>query len=256
MQLLRKRTALCAAFVAFSLQASSQIGIGTTTPDPNSILHLQATDKGVLIPHLTSQQMTTLANTLGGSAKGMLVTDASTGNLMGWNGKIWTDPANLTATDPLSVSKTNQVALNPGTQTGDLISWDGNNWVNIQPTPIHFNFTMDNHQPYLTLNYCIALEGVFPPRNDAASPFVSQVCLFPFNFPPTGWAFCNGQLLPISQYTAVFSLVGTYYGGDGKSTFALPNLQSRIPIGAGQGQGLSNYDIGEMGGEESNTISH
>jgi microcystin-dependent protein len=84
--------------------------------------------------------------------------------------------------------------------------------------------------------------------------FVAEIRIFGFNFPPTGWAFCNGQLLPISQNTALFSLLGTTYGGDGKSTFALPNMQGNAPMHAGQGQGLSLRDLGEIGGEESVTL--
>ena len=78
-----------------------------------------------------------------------------------------------------------------------------------------------------------------------ADPFVAEIRIFPFNFAPTGWAFCNGQLLPISQNTALFSLLGTTYGGDGKSTFALPNLQGSAPMHPGQGPGLSLRDLGE-----------
>jgi microcystin-dependent protein len=85
-------------------------------------------------------------------------------------------------------------------------------------------------------------------------PFVAEIRIFPFNFAPRGWAFCNGQLIPISQNTALFSLVGTMYGGDGRSTFALPNFQGRTPIGQGQGPGLSNRSIGETGGSESVTL--
>lgn len=81
-------------------------------------------------------------------------------------------------------------------------------------------------------------------------PFVGEIRTVPFNFAPKGWAFCNGQLLPISSNTALFSLLGTTYGGDGKSTFALPNLQGRVPIQPGQGPGLSLYSLGETGGEE------
>jgi len=84
--------------------------------------------------------------------------------------------------------------------------------------------------------------------------FVAEIRIFPFNFPPTGWAFCNGQLLPISQNTALFSLLGTTYGGDGKSTFALPNMLDNAPMQPGQGQGLSLRDLGEMSGVESITL--
>ncbi len=78
-----------------------------------------------------------------------------------------------------------------------------------------------------------------------SSPFVAEIRIFPFNFAPRGWAFCDGQILPISQNTALFSLIGTYYGGDGRSNFALPNLQGSVPLGEGQGPGLSFYDLGE-----------
>ena len=83
-----------------------------------------------------------------------------------------------------------------------------------------------------------------------ADPFVAEIRIFPFNFAPRGWAMCNGQLLPISQNTALFSLLGTYYGGDGKTTFALPNLQGSAPLHQGQGSGLSIYDLGQSGGEQ------
>lgn len=79
-------------------------------------------------------------------------------------------------------------------------------------------------------------------------PFVAEIRIFPFNFAPKGWALCNGQLLPISQNTALFSLLGTTYGGDGKSTFALPNMQGNAPMHPGQGAGLSLHDLGETGG--------
>jgi microcystin-dependent protein len=81
-------------------------------------------------------------------------------------------------------------------------------------------------------------------------PFVAEIRIFPFNFAPKGWAFCDGQILPLSQNTALFSLLGTTYGGDGKSNFALPNLQGNAPMHPGQGPGLSLHDLGETGGSE------
>ncbi|SDF51453.1 Microcystin-dependent protein [Dyadobacter soli] len=87
-----------------------------------------------------------------------------------------------------------------------------------------------------------------------ADQFVAEIRIFPFNFPPTGWAFCNGQLLPISQNTALFSLLGTFYGGDGKSTFALPNLQGSSPMHQGDGPGLTPRSLGEQSGTESVTL--
>jgi len=87
-----------------------------------------------------------------------------------------------------------------------------------------------------------------------ADPFVAEIRIFPFNFPAKGWAWCDGQLMPISQNTALFSLLGTTYGGDGKSTFALPNLQGRAPMQPGQGPGLSLHDLGEDSGSQTVTL--
>ncbi|MBA5605949.1 phage tail protein [Duganella sp. FT3S] len=86
-------------------------------------------------------------------------------------------------------------------------------------------------------------------------PFVAEIRMFAGNFPPQGWAMCDGQLMPIAQNTALFSLLGTTYGGDGRSTFALPDLRQRIPLHAGQGPGLTERLLGEMGGEASHTLS-
>ena len=85
-------------------------------------------------------------------------------------------------------------------------------------------------------------------------PFVAEIRVFGFNFAPPGWALCNGQLLPISQNTALFSLLGTYYGGDGKTTFALPNLQGSAAVSQGQGPGLSQYFVGQEGGTPAATL--
>ncbi|UIJ71472.1 phage tail protein [Aurantimonas sp. HBX-1] len=87
-----------------------------------------------------------------------------------------------------------------------------------------------------------------------ADPFVAEIRIFPFNFAPKGWAWCDGQLLPLSQNTALFSLLGTTYGGNGKSNFALPDLQGSAPMHPGQGPGLALHDLGEVGGTETVTL--
>ena len=87
-----------------------------------------------------------------------------------------------------------------------------------------------------------------------ADPFVAEIRIFPFNFAPKGWAFCDGQILPLSQNTALFSLLGTTYGGNGQSNFALPNMQGNAPMHPGQGPGLSLHDLGETGGSETVTL--
>ncbi|SKB48697.1 Microcystin-dependent protein [Sphingobacterium nematocida] len=88
----------------------------------------------------------------------------------------------------------------------------------------------------------------------ATDPFVAEICIFPFNFVPKGWAWCDGQLLPLSQNTALFSLLGTTYGGNGMSNFALPNMQGCVPMHPGQGPGLSLHDLGESGGADTVTL--
>lgn len=88
-----------------------------------------------------------------------------------------------------------------------------------------------------------------------SSPFLGQITLFAGNFAPRGWADCEGQLLPISSYSALFSILGTMYGGDGRTTFGLPDLRGRVPIHPGTGPGLSSYTQGQLGGLENNTIT-
>ncbi len=85
--------------------------------------------------------------------------------------------------------------------------------------------------------------------------YIAEIRMFAGNFPPQSWQFCNGSLQSIAQYSALFSLLGTTYGGDGQTTFGLPDLRSRVPIHNGQGSGLSNYVLGQMGGSESNALS-
>jgi microcystin-dependent protein len=87
-----------------------------------------------------------------------------------------------------------------------------------------------------------------------SDPFVAEIRIFPYNFAPSGWAFCSGQILPISQHTALFSLIGTFYGGNGTSNFALPNLNGNVPIGQGNGPGLTPRALGETGGENTHTL--
>src|ERR1700681_2118467 len=86
-------------------------------------------------------------------------------------------------------------------------------------------------------------------------PFVGEIRMFAGNFAPAGWMFCDGQLLPISENETLFNLIGTTYGGDGQSTFALPDLRGRVPVHMGQGPGLSNYQLAEMIGVEAVTLT-
>ena len=124
-----------------------------------------------------------------------------------------------------------------------------------------------NVQPFLGLHYIVALQGVFPSRNSGdvqgdglastlgSTPLLGEVLMFGGNFAPRSWAFCDGQLLSIASNTALFSIFGTTYGGDGRTTFGLPDLRGRAAIHEGQGAGLSNYVLGQKGGTENVTLN-
>ena len=232
--------------------SKAQIGLGTNLPNNKALLEIRSTTKGVLPPRMTPAQRTTLASSLTKTERGLMVADSLTGRQYFWDSIKWTNitpPAKL----PLKLIS-DSIALNPGTANGDLISWDGVNWINKQPAPVNFTHIVHKMQPYLVLNYSIALSGIFPSRN-GIDPFIAEIAIFGFNYPPKNWAFCDGQLLPINQNTALFSLLGTTYGGNGQTTFALPDLRGRTAMHFGQGPGLSNRFLGERSGTETQTIS-
>lgn len=93
------------------------------------------------------------------------------------------------------------------------------------------------------------------PAQAGVDPFIGEITAYGFNFCPRGWAAADGQILPIAQYQALFSLYGTTYGGDGRTTFALPDLRGRVPVHVGTGPGLSTYRLGQRGGTETNTLN-
>jgi len=157
------------------------------------------------------------------------------------------------------VNDTLMLAANPGggaaPTVGQLLSWDGNNWV-AKDNATGFtggNQPIDISNPYLGMNFSIALAGIFPTRNGQYA-FLGEILISGINFAPTNYALCNGQILPINQNTALFSLLGIFYGGDGKTNFALPNLQGQTPMGMGSGPGLPILGIGEKGGNTSVTL--
>lgn len=216
-----------------------------------------STNSGVLVPKVSLSANLASASPLTAPAEGTLVYNNGPNHVHGfyfWTGSAWSSLgiaiSSLSATAPLTIVS-NSVKINAGTEAGQLLTWDGNNWVNTSPkSPA----SVSNIQPYLALNYCIALSGVFPSRN-GIDPFIGEIGIFAFNFAPRYWALCNGQLLPINTYQALFALLGTTYGGNGQTNFALPNLQSRVPIHFGQGPGLSIYGLGQTGGTESNFVN-
>lgn len=147
-------------------------------------------------------------------------------------GKVIVVPLSAT---PIEYTGINPIVVNESTKT---ITFN-------KPAPLPDS----NIQPTLVLHYSIALVGQYPNRS-SQYPLLGEIALFGYNFAPRGWAFCEGQLLPISQYSALFSVLGTTYGGDGRTTFALPDLRGRVVIGAGTGNGLSPRKYGARFGSE------
>lgn len=139
----------------------------------------------------------------------------------------------------------------------DLISYDGTNWVakNAVVASVGGNQAQNNMQPWLAVNYIIAFAGIYPSRNSISDPTIGEITIFAGNFAPLYWSFCNGQLLSISTNTALFSVLGTNYGGDGRTTFALPDLRGRTPVHVGTGTGLSIKSLGQIGGSETNVMT-
>jgi microcystin-dependent protein len=224
------------------------LGIGTNSPNSKALLDLQSSTRALMLPRMTTATKNTYTTGMGATHKGMVLFDSTLNQLQVWDGAAWRSYT-YTGTAPVNVNPTtNTVALNPGTAVGDLLSWNGANWVNIS-TNTYVKTNAINLQPSLTMNYCMALQGVFPSPN-GNSPFIGEVVLYAFNFAPKGWAQCNGQLLPINQNQALFSLLGTQYGGNGTTSFALPDLRGRAAVHKGQGPGLTNRAIGERAGTE------
>ncbi|CAN5632712.1 hypothetical protein BH10BAC3_BH10BAC3_12570 [soil metagenome] len=242
------KSILFSSFCFCTVVAMAQVGIGTNSVNTKALLELKSSNRALLLPRMTTEIKTTYTTGLNASHKGMMLYDSTNKRAEFWNGTAWKNYV-YTGKTPITVNTaTNQIALNPGTAAGDLMSWDGNNWVNITGGT-YVKPTASNMQPSLVLNYCIALEGVFPARN-GYDAYIGEITLYGFNFAPRGWATCDGQLLPINQNQALFALLGTTYGGNGQTNFALPDLRGRAALHQGAGPGLTNRTIGEQTGTE------
>lgn len=162
------------------------------------------------------------------------------------------------ASVPYALHAGNVESLPEGSQPNDVMAWDTSgtdHWVSgqLSTANIGSNQAFNIMNPYQVLNWCISLYGTFPSYS-GANPFIAELMLFAGNFAPVGWTKCDGQLLPISQNTAMFSLMGTMYGGDGETTFGMPDLRGRVPIHHGFGPGLPSYTQGAKSGNYQVTL--
>lgn len=152
----------------------------------------------------------------------------------------------------------NNVSIADGKTINNVKVWDGSSWVNkavsVSSGTVGNGQAFNHRDPYLGLSYQIALRGIYPSRN-GADPFVGEIMLFAGSYAVNGYALCEGQLLLIQAYQLLYTVLGTTYGGDGVTTFALPDLRSRTPVHAGQGPGLSPIQLGEKSGSENVTLT-
>ena len=231
--------------LSLTLTGFAQVAVSTdnSAPDASAMLDVKSTTKGVLIPRMTKAQRIAI----GTPATGLMVyqTDAPAGYPAGYyyyNGSVWKLGVDALATGTAPAANT-------------LLTFDGTNWVSktLLLTNTGGNQSFNIMQPYLTMNYCIAMQGIFPSQA-SSQPYLGEVDLFAFSYAPQGWSQCNGQMMAINSNQALFALLGTNYGGNGVNTFGLPDLRGRVPIGQGQGPGLSPRTIGQPGGSETTTL--
>jgi microcystin-dependent protein len=157
-------------------------------------------------------------------------------------------PPNMTSSERDLIASPESGLLVFVTDEDTYYFYNGTEW-----SPVINGNDNSNMQPSLGISYIIALVGIYPSSSksvESLEPFVGEIAMFAGNFAPNGWAFCNGQLLSIASNAALFSLIGTYYGGDGETTFALPDLRGRVPMHQGTGPGLTPRSIGEKVGNE------
>ena len=254
-----KRTKLCLLLIIlisnFTLSAQVAVTADGSSADGSAMLDVKSTDKGMLVPRMTATERDAIVS----PAAGLLVFVTDDNNFYFFDGAAWTQFSGGSDGD-WAITGNNMVSQvsgnvgigvpNPsakldvnGTVKGTNFTGNGNT--------LTFGAN-SNMQPSLAVSYIISLYGVYPSPSSSkgSDPYVGEICMFAGNFAPQGWAFCNGQLLPIAQNAALFSLIGTYYGGDGITTFALPDLRGRVPIHQGQGPGLTNRQIGQQVGVE------
>jgi Phage Tail Collar Domain len=255
--------------VLFSLSSITknsfaQLGINSsnTPPATNAMLDVSSTTKGVLFPRMTTTQRNSLTAI---ATDGLTVYDTTTKGYWFFNGTSWQSIATIASSTPWITSANNIYNNNVGNvgigitapteklqvvgnvkATGLLL--DGGNTYDYL-IKSNVNGTVGRRKGFgaQAISYIIALQGIYPSRSrpNGADPFIGEIVMFAGNFAPAGWAFCDGRLLAITSNTALFSLLGTNYGGNGTTTFGLPDLRGAVPVGFGSNPAGYNWAIGQ-----------
>ncbi len=251
---------LLLSFVCFAQSAA--ITTDGSNADASAMLDIKSTNKGMLVPRMTTAQRTAIAS----PAKGLLVFDNDTGDFWFYNGTAWTsftsgNPVNVWSRNGNNIHNNNSGNVgigqtNPTTKLevagvvkANTIEVLQGNQFDILNKGAGSTITYTKGNKGLGINYIIATKGQFPSQgtgNPAYSNIIlGEIRLFSGNFPPVGFAFCNGQLLSISSNEPLFSLLGSTYGGNGTTTFALPDLRGSVPVGNGTPVSGASWTLGE-----------
>jgi microcystin-dependent protein len=240
----------------FILTAQMAVTTDGSSADQSAMLDVKSTDKGILVPRMSAAQR----DAVPAPATGLLVYVMDDNNFYFYNGSAWEQFGGGADSD-WTIDGNNMVSAVSGNvgigvpvPTAKLDVAGTVKGTNFQGNGNTLTFgNNSNMQPSLGVNYIIAIYGIYPPypsQNKGNEPYIGEIVLFAGNYAPQGWAFCNGQLLSIAQNQALFSILGTTYGGNGQTTFALPDLRGRVPVQPGQGPGLTNRYLGESLGTE------
>lgn len=238
---------------SFNLAAQVAVTGDGSNADASAMLEVKSTDKGMLIPRMSAAER----DLIGTPASGLLVYVTDDNNFYFFDGVSWkqfsggSDGDWVVNGNNMSSSVSGNVGIgqpNPNQKLDVNGTIKGTNFTGNGNTLTFGNNS--NMQPSLAISYIIALVGIFPSQGKGTEPYLGDIGMFAGNFAPQGWAFCNGQILQINQYQALFSILGTTYGGDGEVTFALPDLRGRAPMHHGQGAGLTNRNLGVKVGTE------
>jgi len=240
----------------YTIIAQMAVTTDGSTADGSAMLDVKSNDKGMLIPRMSASER----DLISAPATGLLVYVTDVNNFYFYDGSAWIQFSGGSDSDWV-ISGNNMVSSVSGNVGIGVPNPNAKLEVagNVKGTSFQGNgntLTFGNNsnmQPSLGVNYIIATTGYYPPYpkgTKGIDPYIGEIIMFAGNYAPQGYAFCNGQILSIASNQALFSILGTTYGGNGVTTFALPDLRGRVPMGPGTGPGLTNRVLGQNIGVE------